>query len=85
MRCEADQVQGRRPYLVTRTAVLGVGGGGVPLRLPFTPTSREIKVSEACRRSPHLRLLRLRSPSLGCLGRVAGPRTVRAYHSGHLL
>ena len=29
-RCEADQVQGRRPYLVTRAAVLGVGGG-VPL------------------------------------------------------
>ena len=28
------------------------------------------------RRSPHLRILWLRSPSQGCLGRVGGPRTV---------
>ena len=61
------------------------------MRLPFTPTSREIKVSEAItsagilwvlrRRSPHLRTLRLRSPSQVRLGRVAGPHTVGAYHS----
>ena len=36
-------------------------------------------------RIPHLRLLRLRSPSQVRLGRVAGPRTVGAYHSEHLL
>ena len=45
-RRETVQVEGRHPYLVTGAAVLGVGGG-VPLRLPFTPTSREIKVSGA--------------------------------------
>ena len=83
MRYGSDQVQGRHPYLVTRAPCCGV---------PFTPKSRKIKVSEAItsagilwvlrRRSPHLRILRLRSPSLGCLGRVAGPRTVGAYHSG---
>ena len=86
MRCETDQVQGRHPYLVTGASCCGVS---------FTPTSRKIKVSAAItsagilwvlrRRSPHLRILRLRSPSLGCLGRVADPRTVGAYHSGHLL
>ena len=86
MRYGSDQVQGRHPYLVTRTSCCG---------LPFTPTSRKMKVPEAVtstgilwvlrRRSPHLRFLRLRSPSLGCLERVAGPRTVGAYHSGHLL
>ena len=83
MRHGSDQVQGRHPYLVTRASCCGV---------PFTPTSRKIKVSEAImragilwvlrRRSPHLRTLQLRSPSPGCLGRVAGPRTVGAYHSG---
>ena len=34
----ARQVEGRHPYLVTRAAVLSV---------PFTPTSRELKMSES--------------------------------------
>ena len=86
MRYGSDQVHGRHLFLVTGASCCGV---------PFTPTSRKIKGSEAItsagilwvlrRRSPHLRILRLRSPSLGCLGRVAGPRRVGAYHSGHLL
>ena len=38
MRYGSDQVQGRHPYLVTRASCCGV---------PFTPTSRKIKVSEA--------------------------------------
>ena len=45
-RRETVQVEGRHPYLVT-----GGSGGWAsevfPLRLPFTPTSREIKVSKA--------------------------------------
>ena len=51
------------------------------LRLPFTPTSREIRALV----SSGYYADEIHSPSLGCLGRVAGPCRVGAYHSEHLL
>ena len=65
LRHESDQARGRASF--SRDQGFGVGD------VPFKPTSREIKVSEAhlralvpsevlCPRSPHLRLLWLRRP-----------------------
>ena len=53
-RYRSDQVQGRHPYLVTRASCCGV---------PFAPTSRKIKVSEATTSAGILWVLRRRKPT----------------------
>ena len=82
LRCETVQVEGRHPCLVTGAAVLGV---------LLTPTSRELKVSEAGTSAGTFQVCYADEVHtcdyFGCAVRLlyAGPRTVGASHSEHLL